>query len=176
MIFLVGYRGTGKTTVAGLLAEKLGWPWIDADSLLEQAQGKTIREIFATEGEESFRDREEAILHDLSKLSQHVIATGGGVVLRATNRERLRAAGWVVWLTADSETIQRRLQGDATTWDRRPPLTTAPPHEEVAALLLVREPHYRSCAHVTVSTVARSPDLVAAEIVAAWESRIAAPT
>jgi shikimate kinase len=164
VIFLIGYRGTGKTTVARLLAEALGWPWLDADEVLERQYGQTIRDIFATEGEDGFRDKEEAILARLSRLKEHVIATGGGVVLREPNRERLRKSGWVVWLRADVDTIHRRLQADPTTWDRRPALAALSPQAEIATLLQVREPHYRCCAHVSVSTEGRSPGEVVAEI------------
>jgi shikimate kinase len=171
VIFLIGYRATGKTTVARLLAEALGWPWLDADELLERRYDRTIRDIFATEGEQGFRDKEGAILGELCALNRHVVATGGGVVLRENNRARLRSSGWVVWLTAVAETIHRRLLGDATTWDRRPALTAAPAREEIGELLKQREPHYRSCAHLTVSTEGRSPAEVVAEIQSAWSAR-----
>jgi shikimate kinase len=171
VIFLIGYRGTGKSTVARLLAEALGWPWLDADDVLERKCGRTIRDIFATEGEEGFRAKEEAVLAELCKLKEHVIATGGGVVLRESNRELLRRSGWVVWLTAEVETIHRRLQADPTTWDRRPALAAASPQAEIATLLRLREPHYRSCAHLTVATEGRSPESVAADIQSAWSGR-----
>jgi shikimate kinase len=171
VIFLIGYRGCGKTTVATVVADALRWPWLDADEVLERECGKSIRDIFATEGEGAFRDREAAILNDLCKLKQHVIATGGGVVLREANRQRLRATGWVVWLTADVETIYQRLLGDTSTRDRRPALTPAPPRAEIAELLKTREPHYRSCAQFIVSTEGRSPDEVAAEILGEWSAR-----
>src|SRR5215471_17730294 len=78
LIFLVGYRGSGKTTVARLLADKLGWDWIDADEALQQRHGRSIRTIFAEEGEAGFRDKETTLLGELCRLRQHVIATGGG--------------------------------------------------------------------------------------------------
>jgi shikimate kinase len=164
VIFLIGYRGCGKTTVAKLLAVALGWSWLDADEVLERKHGRTIRDIFATEGEERFRDKEDAILADLCQLSRHVIATGGGVVLREQNRQRLRAAGCVVWLRAGADALHQRLQGDASTWDRRPALTAAPAREEIALLLRSREPHYDSCAHLTVCTEGRSPADVVKEV------------
>src|SRR4051794_32095094 len=98
-IFIVGYRGTGKTTVARLLAARLGWNWLDTDEVIESRASKTIREIFAADGETGFRDREAAILEELSQCQRCVIATGGGVVIRPDNRQRLREAGFVVWLT-----------------------------------------------------------------------------
>ena len=164
MIFLIGSRGCGKTTVARLLAEALQWPWLDADEVLERKHGKTIRDIFAAEGEEGFRDKEEAVLADLCKLKQHVIATGGGVVVRERNRRLLRESGQVVWLTADADTMYRRLQADALTASRRPALTTSPPREEIAKLAQLREPHYRSCAQAIVSTEGRSPEGVVRDI------------
>src|SRR6266567_1717423 len=98
-LYLIGYRGTGKSSVAHLLAEKLGWPWLDMDELLESRSGLSIREIFSNEGEAGFREREVALLQEVSRLQRHVIATGGGIVLSATNRRLLRESGRAIWLT-----------------------------------------------------------------------------
>src|SRR5262245_20417230 len=122
-IILIGYRGTGKTTVAQLLAGRLGWEAIDADRVLEARYGRSIREIFAEEGEAGFRDKEAAVLEESCRGQRAVLASGGGVVLRPENRQRVTAAGFVVWLTADPETIWQRLQGDQSTADRRPALS-----------------------------------------------------
>jgi shikimate kinase len=165
MIFLVGYRGTGKTTVARLLGDKLGWKWIDADEALERRHGLSIREIFAAEGEAGFRAREAALLEELCRLQNHVVATGGGAVLRDANRRQLRQAGKVVWLTADAQTIWQRLQQDATTAERRPALTVGG-LAEIEELLCQRQPWYTACADWTIDTVGRSPDDVAAVIYA----------
>jgi shikimate kinase len=154
-IFLIGYRGTGKTTVARLLAARLGWKWADADELLEERFGQTIRAIFAAEGEAGFRAKEAAVLDDLCKLSRHVIATGGGIVLRPSNRTKLKTAGLVVWLSADAQTIWNRLQKDATTAERRPALTVGG-LAEVVELLEARRPYYLDCADVTVDTAGRT--------------------
>src|SRR6516162_5971118 len=99
LLFLIGPRGSGKTTVARLLAQRIGWAWCDADELLEERAGKTIRQIFADEGEAAFRERESALLQEIALRQDHVIATGGGIVLSPANRELLRR-GAVVWLTA----------------------------------------------------------------------------
>jgi shikimate kinase len=163
VIFLIGYRGTGKTTVARLLAEKLGWKWVDADEALEQKHAQSIREIFAAAGEAGFRDREERLFEELCRLENHVIATGGGIVLREANRRRLREVGKVVWLTADARTLCRRLEQCPTTAERRPALTVGG-LAEIAELLSRREPWYAASADLTVDTVGRSPEEVASAI------------
>src|SRR5262245_61412124 len=105
LIVLIGLRGTGKTTIGQLLAKKLQLPFCDADTELEARAGRTIRDIFASAGENHFRDLEVEVLQDLLDRGPAVIATGGGVVLREKNRKLLRATSKVVWLTADIETL-----------------------------------------------------------------------
>ena len=173
LIFLVGPRGSGKSTVARLLAGRLGWGWADADDVLEARAGESIRALFAREGEAGFRDRESAVLEDLCRLRRHVIATGGGVVVREANRGLLRRSGWVAWLTADADTLWGRLRGDAATAERRPALTVGG-REEVDQLLRAREPLYRACADCVVPTAGRTPEAVAGEVLAAWARRPAA--
>jgi len=160
-LFLIGYRGTGKSTVGQLLAAALEWDFVDADMVVEQTARMTIADLFATEGEQSFRDRESAVLVSLP--SRLVLATGGGVVLRLDNRLLLQSSGYVAWLTASPETIWRRLQADPTTTTRRPALTTGG-FAEVVNLLAVREPLYREVADGEFPTEGRSPEQVAAAI------------
>jgi shikimate kinase len=162
-LFLIGYRGTGKSAVARLLANRLGWTWLDADAVLEEREGRSIRKIFAEQGEEHFRDLEAAILAELCQAKNHVIATGGGVVLRAQNRRLLKESGLVAWLTADVATLWQRLQADPTTQDRRPNLATGG-IAEIETLLRAREPYYSECAQFTVNTAGLGPDEVAAAI------------
>jgi shikimate kinase len=171
-LFLIGPRGSGKSTVARLLARELGWDWLDADEELEKRYGRSIRAIFAAEGEAGFRDKEAAVLADLCRLPRHVLATGGGVVLRPSNRERMRASGRVVWLTADIETLWQRVQADGATAERRPVLTVGG-REEIEEVLCFREPLYRQCAHFVVETTARSPAEAAAEILRWMASGVA---
>jgi shikimate kinase len=160
LLFLVGYRGTGKTTVAALLAGRLGWSWADADDLIERRAGQTIRHIFEAEGEAGFRRRESAVLQELCGLGRHVVATGGGVVLSPDNRRRLKEAGRVIWLTADPHVIRRRLEADRTSAARRPVLTVGG-LAEIKELLRAREPLYRAVADVTVDTSGLAPEDVA---------------
>lgn len=166
-VALVGYRGTGKSTVGRLVADALGWAFVDADAELESRAGRSVREIFAEQGEPAFREMESAVLADLLARERLVLATGGGVVLRADNRERLRGA-FVVWLTASVEVIDARLCGDPSTAARRPALTGLPAREEIVRLLAEREPLYREVADAVVDAADPSPDAVASRILAAW--------
>ena len=167
-LFLIGYRCVGKSTVARLVAEHWGWDWIDADAELERIAGKSIRKIFDEEGESSFRARESAVLASLCERERLVIATGGGVVLRPENRERLKS-GKVVWLSASGDEIWRRMQADATTGDRRPNLAQGG-LAEVESLLAARDPLYRGCADVRVETADRTPAEIVLGIVSTFAS------
>ena len=174
MIFLIGYRGCGKSTVGRELAARLGWRFLDADSVLEDAAGQTITAIFATEGETAFRDLETAVLRLLSANVKHVIATGGGVVLRAENRELLMASGFVAWLDATPELVWPRIQTDPLTAERRPTLTTGG-FREVVELMATREPLYRTTAHARFDAAA-SPDAIANAILLAWSGFTTSPS
>jgi shikimate kinase len=165
LIVLIGFRGSGKTTVAELLAPQLGWDWIDADQALEALHRRTVKQIFEDEGEAGFRDKEAALFDELSRRTRHVVAAGGGVVLRSANRQSLRRAGLVVWLNADVDTLWQRLQEDAR--QHRPVLTVGG-RPEVEELLRIRAPLYHACADVVVETAARAPADVAAAILAHW--------
>jgi shikimate kinase len=168
-ISLIGYRGTGKTTVARLLADRLGWQSADADELLEWRAGRTIRQIFADEGEAAFRDQEASVLAELCTLDRLVLATGGGVILRPENRTLLRT-GQVVWLTATAEVLWRRLCGDTTTSHRRPDLAQGG-LAEIEELLRLRAPLYAECADWTVDTAAQAPEDVTDAIFRWFENR-----
>jgi len=161
-IFLIGYRGTGKSTVARLLAERLAWTWCDADQTLEERFGTTIRQIFAGEGEAGFRNKEAMILGDLATRSRCVIATGGGVVLRRENRERLKS-GVTIWLTADPQTIWQRMQSDSSTAARRPDLAEGG-LREIEGLLRVRSALYEASADWRTDTTKQTPQQVADKI------------
>ena len=166
-LFLIGARGTGKSTVGRVLAARLGWAFVDADEHLEAAAGRTIAEIFHAEGEAGFRDREAATLTELGGRTEHVIATGGGVVLRQGNRERLRS-GIVIWLQASPEAAFARMQSDPTTASRRPNLTAAGGLDELRTLMAAREPLYREVADFILDTANLSPEAAADAIFTAW--------
>jgi shikimate kinase len=164
-LLLIGYRGTGKTSVAQRLALALGWDWIDADVEVELRAGKSIAAIFADDGEPAFRDLESAVLADLVRQNRQVIALGGGVILRPENRQLIRAAGRTAWLQATLATLAERISADATTQHRRPNLTSAGGITEITALLGQRLPFYRECADLEVDTEGKTPTDVAEEII-----------
>lgn len=163
-IALIGYRGTGKTTVACLLAQRLGWEWVDADVEIERRAGRTIQQIFAADGEPAFRDWEEAVVGELAARENTVLALGGGAVLREANRVAISQLT-VVWLSAVPETIYSRIAADTKTAAQRPNLTTQGGLPEIQRLLAQREPLYRDCADYIVDTEGKSPAQVADEIV-----------
>jgi shikimate kinase len=167
-VYLIGPRGSGKSTVGQLLADRLGWGFVDADEALETLAEQSIADIFAAEGESGFRNREADLLGVVAKRERHVFACGGGVVLRPTNRQLLRATGFCIWLTGNSKTLCERVDCDATTASRRPALTALPALAEIERLLREREPLYREVAHLTVTTDGRSPADVVSAILNAW--------
>jgi 3-dehydroquinate dehydratase/shikimate dehydrogenase len=169
IVYLIGYRGTGKTSTARLLADKLGWSWLDADEFLQARHGKTIREIFAEEVEKGFRDKEAKLLQELSDYEDHVIATGGGVILRDENRALLKQ-GIVVWLQAPADVLWQRLQQDAATASKRPDLAQGG-LAEIEELLQLRAPLYEECHDFAVNTAEQSPEQVA-DLIHTWLQQI----
>ena len=172
-LFLVGYRATGKTTVGRLVAAQLNLKFVDADSHLEAKTGKSVRDLFRDDGEGAFRDLESATLGELATAevwNDHVVSTGGGVVIRPVNRAYLRR-GFVARLTASAATIHARMTADAELHGARPNHTAGGGLREVEALLAEREAWYREVADVTVETEGRSPEAVADAIVTAYLAR-----
>jgi shikimate kinase len=168
---LVGYRGTGKSTVGRLLAVHLGLPFIDADAVLEARFGRTIGSIFDKHGEPVFRDWEERVLAEITAGPPAVVATGGGTILRASNREALRRFGWVAWLSAEPSVLADRLRADPEALAGRPALTAAGTLEEIADLLEVRGPLYRAVADAVVATDGRTPAEVLDAVLAMLAAR-----
>jgi shikimate kinase len=164
-IALIGYRGTGKTTVAQQLALRIAWDWVDADVEVELRAGKSIAAIFADDGEEAFRDLESDVVESLCTRQRTIVAFGGGAILRERNRTAIARCGAVVWLQASVETIDHRLSEDATTATRRPNLTKSSGQQEIAEVLAARTPIYRACATLEVDTEGKTPGQIADEIV-----------
>jgi shikimate kinase len=166
LLTLIGYRATGKTTLARLLADRMGCDWIDADVEIECRAGKSIARIFAQDGEPAFRDLEARVIADLCRRRQLILAAGGGAPLRPESREAMRAGGKVVWLKAPPTTIHARMSGDQTTAARRPNLTNQGGLEEIVQVLTRREPIYRQTAHLEVDTEGKNPAEIVEEILA----------
>jgi shikimate kinase len=150
-VVLTGFMATGKTEVGRRLARALGWPFIDTDKLVEASAGRSVRDIFATEGEATFRDLERQAVARACDVPEAVIATGGGALLDPDNRRRLAAAGPIICLTASPEDILTRTGNGMT----RPLLAGAADREErlarIRALLAERAPAYAVATH-TVDT------------------------
>lgn len=156
VVTLIGYRGSGKSAVARPLAARLGWGWADADAAVEERAGRTIREIFASDGEAAFRALERREIEELLARDRLVIAAGGGAVLDADTRREMRERGPVVWLKADADVLEERIRSDASTAARRPDLIAGGVRREIETLLAVREPLYRECATLTIDSGQRS--------------------
>jgi shikimate kinase len=173
-VTLVGYRGSGKSSVAARLARLLGCSWQDADDVLEREAGESIAALVATRGESFFRNLESDLLTRLLAEESGVLATGGGVVLRDANRATLRAKGRpVVWLTAPADVLRARLAADPATAARRPALAGTNPLDEVAAALVAREPLYHAVADAVIDVSSDPPERIATRI-AVWLDRSAA--
>lgn len=164
-ITIIGYRGTGKTTVGAELARRLGWDYVDMDPEIERQSGKSIAAIFNEDGEPHFRDLESSELSRQLSREQLVLSPGGGAILRDDNRSLIQKSGPVVWLTADVETIAARVKTDPTSSARRPALTGLDFLSEIQQVLAQRQPLYAEIATITVRTDHRTPASIVDEIV-----------
>lgn len=147
-IILIGFMGSGKTTVGRTLAEKLRFKFVDTDDEIVRRAGKPITAIFADSGEEAFRDLETATLKALASRSRSIISTGGGIILRPENRSVLKNLGFTVWLSADEDTIFERVSKNRA----RPLVQTEDPRKTIHDLLTARLPLYKEASHLTIDT------------------------
>lgn len=149
-IVLIGFMGSGKSTVGRELHQRLGYPLVDMDQVLEQRAGKSITAIFEQEGEEAFREMETKLLEELGAPNplRRIISTGGGVVGRAGNRALLREMGYVVWLHAPIAVILERTGRNRD----RPLLDAEDPAARISALMELRKPLYQEVSHLKVDT------------------------
>jgi shikimate kinase len=148
LISLVGLPGSGKTTVGRQLARRLQLPFIDSDHAIEARLGCSIREFFEREGEQRFRDIEEEMIDALTQGTSSVLSTGGGAVLRQSNRLHLRERGRVFYLKSSPEEIFRRLRHDTN----RPLLQVEDPLSRLRDLYSIRDPLYRETSHFVMET------------------------
>jgi shikimate kinase len=162
-IVLVGFMASGKTTVGGLLARRLGWSFLDLDGMIEARTGSAVAEVFATRGEAFFRAEEQRAAEEVAGLRRHVVANGGGAFTFPATRVALQRDALVVWLRCDLETLLSRIPDD-----RSRPLAGS--RERMAALLAEREPAY-SLADLIVDSSREGADGVARRIVEAIRER-----
>ncbi|MFK7818999.1 MAG: shikimate kinase [Planctomycetaceae bacterium] len=153
IVTLIGYRATGKSTIAPALAQRLDWQCVDSDIEVEKQSGRTIAQIFEEDGEAEFRRLERATIVELLKRKQTVLSVGGGAILDAATRNDLKAAGPVIWLQASVETIASRLTADSKTKTSRPNLTeSVDQRTEVTEVLKLRTRLYAETATIVIDT------------------------
>jgi shikimate kinase len=164
-IVLIGFMGAGKSSVGRTLARMTGRPRFDTDEIVTRRFALTVAEIFEKHGEDAFRQQETEALRDLTEKKAAIIVTGGGIVLRAENVALLKSLGTIVHLSADEETLFRRISRRAT----RPLLQTPDPRRTVTELLSARLPLYRDCADIEIDTSGLSHDEVARRVMESIE-------
>jgi shikimate kinase len=162
-LVLIGYRGTGKSTVGQILSERLGWPLVSTDAEIVKRTNLAIPQIVERFGWDHFRDIESEVCRDLAGRDRLIIDTGGGAILRQQNVDALKANGVLIWLTAEVPTIAQRIGGDTG----RPSLTgTKSFTDEVEEVLRERRPKYQAAAHHVIGTDGRTVVQVAEELLA----------
>jgi shikimate kinase len=169
-LVLIGYRGTGKTSVGVRLAEVLHRPFVDLDQVLVREAGQSVADIVAQSGWPEFRRLEKALVARYREARGLVLATGGGVVLDPNNVAALQKNGIIIWLTADPAVIQARLAQDQPRDANRPSLTGGDTIREVAAVAAERAPLYQAAAQISIDTTHRSVSQVVKLVLAALES------
>lgn len=147
-IYLIGLMGVGKTTIGKQLARALQHPFYDSDKVIEETAGATIPTIFEYEGEDGFRVREQQVIAQLTSKQGIVMATGGGSIIRAENREALKSSGFIVYLQCSIDRILFRTRHDT----QRPLLRTENPRQRLRSLLEEREPLYLECADFKIDS------------------------
>ena len=157
-IILIGYRGTGKSSVGKKLAAKLQLPFYDTDELIEAESGRSILEMVAEQGWPYFRQREREIIRKLACAHKSVIATGGGVVMDEENTDILKKHGILIWLHADLKTIVERIQSDLRSKTQRPSFSNNDIFEETEEVLEKRIPVYSRLADLSTDTTVKNVD------------------
>ena len=165
-IFLIGYRGTGKTSVGKSLASVLDWPFIDTDCELASRVGMSISEFVHQNGWKAFRKTEQSVIQNVCTLDRHVVATGGGVVIEPQNVTRMQSSGSLIWLKALPETIRTRLANDHQSEHTRPALTSEGLIDEIDAMLKKRNSYYHEAMDLYIETDQLSIDEICNTIVA----------
>jgi shikimate kinase len=169
-IVLTGFRATGKSLVGKMLAERLGYAFIDADNVLCERLGGSIANIVARHGWASFRQAERALLAEVPAMVRTVLATGGGAIEHQEQWQRLSDCCYIVWLEADAATLRQRMGDDPNSAGQRPSLTGRPIQDEIAELLQKREPLYSAGSDLRLDTAAHGPAALVDRIISALRS------
>ena len=151
-IVLIGYRGSGKSTVGRMLAARAGKRFVDSDDLVEKQVGISISDIVRSMGWEHFRVLEERAIEEICREDHLIIAPGGGAVLDPANVRSLRKTGFIIWLRAEGEALRRRMIQDPRTTASRPTLTGKGTLEEFKEVLDIRNAYYAQAADAQVDT------------------------
>lgn len=172
ILFIVGARAAGKTTVGKILADVLGYQFVDTDAYLLETTGETVADIVAREGWEGFRQRESETLRKVA-IPRTVVATGGGMVLSEANRAFMREKGFVFYLSAPASVLASRLLADPNV-AQRPTLTGRPIEVEMADVLAEREPLYQDAAHHLLDATATPSAVIkqALQVFSSCESKL----
>ena len=170
-IILIGYRGSGKSTVGRRLATRLKLKFVDIDDLIEERQGVSISDIVKSHGWGHFRKLERNTIEEISKEDHLIIAPGGGAVLDTDNVKALRKNGFIIWLKAEKQALLKRLNQDPGTNTRRPTLTGKGTSEELKEVMSLREPIYEQVSEIQIDTSRMDVETVVARISAIVDER-----
>jgi shikimate kinase len=170
-IILIGYRGSGKSTVGSKLAGRLKRRFVDTDDLIEERLDVPITDIVKSHGWDYFRKLEKSIIEEISREDHLIVSPGGGAVVDPDNVKTLRKNGFIIWLKADRQTLLKRIEKDQITSIRRPSLTGKGTLEEIEETLSQREPFYEKASEIQIDTSRLAVDAVVESILAALKGR-----
>ncbi len=168
-LYLIGFRGCGKSTVGPLLAKTIGWQSVDSDEQIMILTGSSIFDIFADAGEGGFRQWETTVIQALAQTTEHVVSVGGGAPMVADNQAAIKRSGRAVLLTAPAELLWQRIESDPKSKLQRPGLTDLDGIAEVQKLLALRAEAYNECADYTIDVSELNPREVADKIADWWD-------
>ena len=170
-IILIGYRGSGKSTVGRSLAYRMRRRFVDTDDLIESKEGQ-ISDIVKSHGWDYFRGVEKRIVGEISQEDNLVIALGGGAVLDPDNIVNLERNGFIIWLKADRDVVRKRMNGDSRTFASRPTLTGKGTIEELEEMMSFRNPFYEKAAKIQFDTSTLDVEAVVENILAVLEQKM----
>ncbi|MEE2659188.1 MAG: shikimate kinase [Candidatus Latescibacterota bacterium] len=170
-VVLVGYRAAGKSTLGRLVAERLGWPYLDIDRGIDEYSGKTIKALYEEDGDTAYRDVESQVVAEMCAQDERVIAFGAGSLIRKSNREHARRGSLIFYLKVSPEVLWERICADPGSEETRPKLSSGG-LAEVVEMLAQRAPVYRECANEVLDGT-QPPEQLADRVAAALRGRYA---